>query len=44
VINNLNFINQKYSGSKKKRHFVNNDDILVSADGIQFVVSTEFGN
>ena len=43
VINSLDFVNQKYSGSKKKRHFVDNDDILVSADGIQFVVSTEWG-
>jgi len=43
VINSLDFVNQKYSESERKRHFVDEDDILISADKIQFVVSTEWG-
>lgn len=43
VINSLDFVNQKYADNKKKRHFVDEDDILISADGIRFVVSTEWG-
>lgn len=43
VINRLDFVNKKYSEGKKKRHFVNNEDIMVSSDSIQFVVSTEWG-
>ena len=43
VINSLDFVNRKYSGSKKKRHFVDDEDILISADKIRFVVSTEWG-
>lgn len=43
VINTLAFVNQKYNGSKKKRHFIDKNDILTSADGIEFLVSTEWG-
>lgn len=43
VLNTLDFVNQKYNGSKKKRHFIDKNDILISADGIEFLVSTEWG-
>jgi hypothetical protein len=43
VVNTLDFVNQKYQGSKKKRHFIDNNDTLTSADGIKFLVSTEWG-
>ena len=43
VLNTLDFVNQKYNGSKKKRHFIDKNDILTSADGIAFLVSTEWG-
>jgi hypothetical protein len=43
VLNTLAFVNQKYNGSKKKRHFIDKNDILTSADGIEFLVSTEWG-
>ena len=43
VLNTLDFVNQKYNGSKKKRHFIDKNDILTSADGIKFLVSTEWG-
>ncbi len=43
VLNTLDFVNQKYNGSKKKRHFIDKNDILTSADGIEFLVSTEWG-
>lgn len=43
VINKLDFINSKYSNSDKKRHFVNESDILTSGDEIRFAVSTEWG-
>jgi len=43
VINSLEFVHNKYSDSKKIRHFIDEKDILVSADEIQFVVSTEWG-
>ncbi len=43
VINTLEFVNQKYSESKKKRHFIDNGDVLTSSDGIKFLVSTEWG-
>jgi len=42
VINTLKDVNDKYSESKKKRHFVEDDDILMSTDKIEFVVSTEW--
>ena len=43
VVNTLDFVNQKYQGSKKKRHFIDNNDTLISGDGIKFLVSTEWG-
>ncbi len=43
VLNTLDFVNQKYNGSKKKIHFIDKNDILTSADGIAFLVSTEWG-
>lgn len=43
VINTLNFVNEKYQGSKHKRHFSDKNDTLTSADGIDFLVSTEWG-
>ncbi|MBW8324868.1 MAG: hypothetical protein K0M50_08905 [Prolixibacteraceae bacterium] len=43
VINQLDFVNSKYSNSDKKRHFVNESDILTSGDEIRFAVSTEWG-
>ncbi|WP_158728433.1 MULTISPECIES: hypothetical protein [unclassified Flavobacterium] len=43
VLNTLNFVNHKYNDSKKKRHFIDKNDILTSADGIEFLVSTEWG-
>ncbi|EKT3967514.1 hypothetical protein NTJ12_002609 [Flavobacterium psychrophilum] len=43
ILNTLDFVNQKYNGSKKKRHFIDKNDILTSADGIEFLVSTEWG-
>lgn len=43
VINTLDFIENKYSNSIKKRHYVNESDILISGDNIRFAVSTEWG-
>lgn len=43
VINTLFEANEKYSDSKTKRYFMNEEDILVSADNISFVVSTQWG-
>ena len=43
VINTLEFIEEKYEGRTKKRHFVKDDEILISADNIEFAVSTEWG-
>lgn len=34
VLNTLDFVNQKYNESKNKRHFIDKNDILTSADGI----------
>jgi len=43
VINTVDFVNQKYSESKNKRHFNEKNETLMSADGIQFLVSTQWG-
>ena len=40
VINKLDFVEINYANEPKKRHFIKNDEILMSADNIQFVVST----
>jgi hypothetical protein len=42
VINSLDFVNNKYANKSNKRHFTGKDEILVSKDNIQFVVSTEW--
>jgi len=43
VINTMDFINEKYQGESKKRHFVKEDEVLKSVDEIEFAVSTEWG-
>jgi hypothetical protein len=43
VINKLDFVETKFANKSNKRHFTGNDEILTSADNIQFVVSTEWG-
>jgi hypothetical protein len=40
VVNTLNFVNEKFQGSKNKKHYIDKKDILTSADGIEFLVST----
>lgn len=42
VINELDFVETKYANKSNKRHFTGSDEILTSADNIQFVVSTEW--
>ena len=42
VINSMEFINNKYANSSKKRHFIDESDILTSFDNIDFAVSTEW--
>lgn len=42
VINKLDFVEINYANKSKKRHFIKKDEILMSADNIQFVVSTEW--
>lgn len=42
VINELKVVLQKYGHTDKKRHFVQEGEILTSSDHIQFVVSTEW--
>lgn len=43
VINKLEHVETKYANKSNKRHFTGKDEILTSADNIQFVVSTEWG-
>lgn len=43
VINPIDSVNNKYPDGKNKRHFVDDSDILTSADLIKFVVSSEWG-
>lgn len=42
VINKLDFVEINFANKSDKRHFIKNDEILMSADNIQFVVSTEW--
>jgi hypothetical protein len=42
VINSLDFVKNKYAHTHRKRHFMQETDILTSADHIPFVVSTEW--
>lgn len=42
VINELQFVKQKYLNKGNKRHFMKDNEILVSSDNIKFVVSTEW--
>ena len=42
VINKLSFVETKYANKSNKRHFIREDEILVSKDNIKFVVSTEW--
>lgn len=42
VINELKVVLQKYGHIDRKRHFVQEGEILTSSDNIQFVVSTEW--
>jgi hypothetical protein len=43
VINRLEYVIDKYNDGKKKRHFMDESEILTSADTIKFVVSSEWG-
>ena len=43
VINRLDAVETKYANKSNKRHFTGADEILVSADNVKFVVSTEWG-
>lgn len=43
VINTLDHIKTKYQNTQKKRHFTENDYVLISGDNIPFAVSTEWG-
>jgi hypothetical protein len=42
VLNRLDFIESKYANNDNKRHFIKNNEIMISADGIKFAVSTEW--
>ena len=37
----IEFVEKKYA-NKRKRHFVGDNDILESSDGVKFVVTTEW--
>lgn len=43
VINRLDFVETKYANKSEKRHFMRSDEVLVSADNVRFVVSTQWG-
>ncbi|AXB55221.1 PDDEXK family nuclease [Flavobacterium fluviale] len=43
VINTLDHIKTKYEKASKKRHFIEDEYVLVSGDNISFAVSTEWG-
>ena len=43
VINELDFVKEKYANKSNKRHFTAPSEILQSQDGVRFVVSTEWG-
>lgn len=42
VINELQIVNQKFAENKAKNYFIKDNEILVSADGVEFVVSKPF--
>lgn len=42
VINSLASVQTKYANKSNKRHFIGPDEILLSADNIEFVVSTQW--
>ena len=42
VINNLELINKKYINQSNKRHFSQDNEILISSDDVKFAVSTEW--
>ena len=39
----MDFIETKYANKSDKRHFIGDDKVIVSADNIKFVVSTQWG-
>lgn len=43
VINRKDIVDTKYANKSNKRHFTGDDEILVSKDGVRFVVSTQWG-
>lgn len=43
VVNSLDFVEMKYANKSDKRHFIGDDEILMSADNVKFVVSTQWG-
>jgi len=43
VVNELEFVQTKYANKTDKRHFLKNDEILESSDGVKFAVSTQWG-
>lgn len=43
VINKLDYISKKYADSIKQRHFIKENETLISSDKIEFAVSTEWG-
>jgi hypothetical protein len=43
VINSLDFVETKFANKSDKRHFMGKDEILLSQDNVQFVVSTQWG-
>ena len=43
VINEIEYVKTKYANKSDKRHFTAKDEILESADGVKFVVSTQWG-
>ncbi len=43
VISRLDLVKTKYANKSSKRHFIGNDEILVSKDNVKFVVSTQWG-
>tara|TARA_R110002050_G_scaffold299016_1_gene463563 strand:+ start:1377 stop:2465 length:1089 start_codon:yes stop_codon:yes gene_type:complete len=43
VINTFESVEIKYANKGNKRHFIADNEILISADNIQFVVCTEWG-
>ena len=43
VINKFDFVETKYGNKSDKRHYLKDNEILISSDNIKFVVSTEWG-